>query len=60
MSRAGTPIDMINSVPPTISWESSGGRTGTATLSKAPIIASNALIYPLDNPILLDLAPDGE
>lgn len=53
MSRVGTTVEIINTVPPTISWESSGGRTGTATLSEAPIIASNALIYPIDNPILL-------
>ncbi len=30
----------------------------TATLSEAPIIAGNALIYPADNPILLILPPD--
>lgn len=53
MSRVGTTVEIINTVPPTVSWESSGGRTGTATLSEAPIIASNALIYPIDNPILL-------
>ncbi len=53
MTRVGTTIDIINTTPPTISWDSSGGRTGTATLSEAPIIASNALIYPIDNPILL-------
>ena len=58
MSRVGTPIDIINTTPPTISWQSSGGRTGTATLSEAPIIASNALIYPIDNPILLVLPPN--
>ncbi len=58
MSRVGTPIDIINTTPPVISWASSGGRTGTATLSEAPIIASNALIYPIDNPILLVLPPE--
>ena len=58
MSRIGTPIEIINSTPPTISWVSAGGRTGTATLSEAPIIASNALIYPNDHPILLILPPD--
>lgn len=58
MSRVGTPISIIDTTPPTISWESAGGRTGTATLSEAPIIASNALIYPIDNPILLVLPSD--
>lgn len=60
MSRVGTPIEITNAIPPIISWQSSGGRTGTATLSEAPIIASNALIYPIDNPILLVLPPDLE
>lgn len=60
MSRVGTTVEIINTVPPTISWESSGGRIGTATLSEAPIIASNALIYPIDNPILLALPSDLE
>ena len=53
LTRVGTTISIINSTPPTISWDSSAGRTATATLSEAPIIASNALIYPIDNPILL-------
>ncbi len=53
MTRVGTTIEIIDTTPPTISWESAGGRTGTATLSEAPIIASNALIYAIDNPILL-------
>ena len=57
MTRVGTTIEIINTTPPTISWDSSGGRTGTATLSEAPIIASNALIYPIGNPILLVLPP---
>ena len=60
MSRVGTTVEIINTVPPTISWESSGGRTGTATLSETPIIASNALIYPVDNPILLASPSDLE
>ena len=58
MTRVGTTIDIINTTPPTISWQSSGGRIGTATLSEAPIIASNALIYPIDNPSLLVSSPD--
>lgn len=58
MSRVGTTISIINTTPPTISWDSAGGRTGTATLSEAPIIASNALIYPIGNPILLVLPSD--
>ncbi|HEY0206784.1 MAG TPA: fasciclin domain-containing protein [Acetobacteraceae bacterium] len=60
MTRVGTMIDIINTTPPTISWQSSGGRTGTATLSEAPIIASNALIYPIDNPILLVSPSDAQ
>ncbi len=58
MSRVNSPIDVISTTPPTISWSSASGRTGTATLSEAPIMASNALIYPTDNPILLVLPSD--
>lgn len=58
MTRVGTTISIIDTTPPTISWDSFGGRTATATLSEAPVIASNALIYPIDNPILLVLPSD--
>lgn len=52
-SRVGTPITVRKSKPVTISWSSASGKTATATLSNPPIIAKNAIIYPIDNPILL-------
>jgi uncharacterized surface protein with fasciclin (FAS1) repeats len=52
-SRVGTPINVLNSKPVTISWKSAVGQTATGTLSNAPIVAKNAIIYPIDNPILI-------
>ncbi|MGQ0445868.1 MAG: fasciclin domain-containing protein [Beijerinckiaceae bacterium] len=52
-SRVGTPINVRNTKPVTVSWESTHGQIETGTLSNQPIVAKNAIIYPIDNPILI-------
>ena len=53
-SIAGFPIEIDGMTPGdyTVSWTSIGGKVGTAQLQDHPIIASNALIYPVDSVIL--------
>ena len=54
-SIVGTSIELISSEPVTVSWLSVVGLTGTATLGSAPLLASNAIIYPFNDTILMDL-----
>jgi uncharacterized surface protein with fasciclin (FAS1) repeats len=53
-SMAGSPIsvDGRNSGVYTVTWASINGHTGTAHISGNPIIASNAVIYPVDSVVL--------
>ena len=55
-SVAGTPITVDGSNPQAIAvtWTSPGRGEGTAHLTAAPIQASNAIIYPIDDVILSD------
>lgn len=55
-SIVGTPVVLMNSEPLTMSWASPNGLTATATLSAAPLSASNAVVYPLDDLILMNMA----
>lgn len=51
MSLAGTPIDVDGTATPvTITWKSQAGAgTLIAPVEKTPIIATNAVIYPIDD-----------
>ena len=51
MSAAGTPITIDGTKPGTysVTWVSVDWRAATTQLTDAPIIASNAILYPFDN-----------
>lgn len=53
-SMAGNPISVDGTNPNlyTVTWSSVNGHTATAHISGSPIIASNAIIYPVDSVVL--------
>lgn len=54
-SMAGTPItiDASHSTPYSVTWVSDDWRSATSQLTIAPLIASNAIIYPVDDVTLI-------